>query len=84
LKKYKTCSWSNRIEIIDVDRETDSFVFIKGRRLCKNTEENLYADTFAEAKQHLLDLAERKVNSARLELERAKARYGNVKGLKEL
>jgi len=83
MKKYKTW-YPDTLEIVEVDdRESEKFVWINGKRRSKRTDQKSYFDTFDEAKQHLLKVAEKDVNSARLDLERAKSRYGNIKGLKE-
>lgn len=84
MKKYRTATWGKLIEAVDVDRETEASVWVNGRRNGKRTEYHSYFDTFAEAKQYLLDIAERSVNSARLNLARAEGHYSNVKGLREL
>lgn len=85
MKKYRARSWNNQIEVVEVERETGSSVWIKGRRSKKQTlEGDSYFDTFIEAKNYMLDIAERRVNLMRARWERAKAYYGNVKGLKEL
>ena len=82
MKKYRTSLWGQLIKVVDVDRETTSSVWIRGRRTSKRTEDYSYFDTFAEAKQYLLGIAEREVNSARQNLERAEGNYNNVKELK--
>lgn len=84
MKKYRTSPYGKLIETVEVERETEASVWINGQRNAKRTEYHSYFDTFAEAKQHLLDLAEKSVNSAQLRLERAKERYDKVEGLKEL
>jgi hypothetical protein len=72
------------IEVVDIERETESSVWINGSRCGKLTEYHSYFDTFIEAKSHLLAGAERKVKNARFSLQQANDYYGNVKGLKEL
>ena len=84
MKKYRTSIWGKLIEAVEVDRETAAYVWVNGQRNRKLTKYNSYFDTFDEARQHLLGIAERSVNSARINLERAKGHYGNVKGLKDL
>ena len=84
MKKYRTSTLGKLIEAVEVERETEASVWVNGQRNGKRTEYHSYFNTFKEAKQYLLDIAERSVNSARLNLERAKGHYGNVKGLKEL
>jgi hypothetical protein len=84
MQKYQTCSFGKLIRKIEIERETGSSVWINGRRNSKQSNHHSYFNTFDEAKQHLLKKAQRKIESARFLLQRARDHYGNVKGLKEL
>jgi hypothetical protein len=62
MKKYRA-RW-NEITEVDVERETDAFVIIGGRRNAKRSDcENFY-DTHAEAVSHILDTQRAKVKAA--------------------
>lgn len=85
--KYRTGSTqygvAAKIEEIEIEKETDSSVWVRGRRLGKNTSWDTYHDTWEAAHAHLMAEAEKHVQSARLALERAKGAQGNVKGMKK-
>ena len=81
--KFRTCDFGkNLIEEIDVERETDSSVWINGRRSAKNSSWHKYWDSWEEAHAFLLEKAEKSLQSARRSLERAQGEYGNIKGMK--
>jgi len=84
--KYKTTNIFNtlyaRIEKIEVERETEKSVWIKGNKCCK-TSYCCYFDTWQEAHEYILDLANNQVNRAILQLERTKSLLVNIYGLKE-
>ena len=86
MKKYMTgnTTWrvEAKIEEVEVLRETESSVWVKGRRLQKVTEWNVYHDTWDEAHSYLLEKAKGKVEYARRQLEEHKSYLGNVKGMK--
>jgi hypothetical protein len=87
--------WRNDIERVECARETDSSVWLltdllyrDGRRLktpqrqaraCAN---HKYHDSWEQARDHLLVVAERRLVAARRELEKAQGAYGNIKGMK--
>ena len=52
------------IEVIDVDRESDTHVWVDGTKGRKSSIFMTYHDTFEEAKAHLLSLATADLNSA--------------------
>jgi hypothetical protein len=62
--KYRTLKWSSKIEPVEVERETDSSVWIKGQRNSKITEYHCYHDTWQEAKDTLLNRASDKITLA--------------------
>ena len=86
MTKYKTERSSYSVEAkitpVEVEKETDVSVWIKGARNAKVTDWHIYHDTWQAAHDHLTKEAERHVVSARLALERAKGAQGNVKGMK--
>ena len=82
MRKYLANIFDPRIEPINVDRESDACVWINGRRKNKVSTDEIIFDSWDEAKAWLLQRAEKKLNSARRQLERAQGEYGNVKGMK--
>lgn len=70
---YSTWSTIDAITEVEVERETDQSVFIKGRRAAITTEREAYRKTFDHAKQWLiskaqidLDQAEERVSAMRM------------------
>lgn len=85
MKKYlaRNSTWGKLIELVEIERETESSVWIGGRRNSKISDYHCYFDSFDEAKAHLLEKADEKVIGARRSLELANSHLGNIKGLKE-
>jgi len=85
MKRYLAGFWcSAKIELVEIERETTACVFRHGdRRYAKNSDNEKYCDTWAEAKQYLLEKAEKQLISARRQLETAQGQLGNIKGMKE-
>jgi hypothetical protein len=82
--KFLAVWWStHKITAVQIEKETDSSVWHNGRRCKKRTEESGYFDSFAEAKEFLVQFAEEKVRVARRMLELANSQLGNAKGIKE-
>jgi hypothetical protein len=75
--------WDSTIKEVEIDRETASSVFIKGRRTAKKSEYAAYFSTWEGAHAYLLGKAEMKVESARVTLQQAHDKLGNVKGMKK-
>jgi hypothetical protein len=83
--KYKAeFSWEPRIKKVEVERETDASVFFKEFSERKLTQYHAYFDSFEEAKDYLCKIFESRVEVVRRNLEIAKSKYGNAKGLKEI
>lgn len=80
ITKYQTTGIC-RINTIQVERESAQSVWIGGRKHAKRSEYWSYFGSFEEAKDHLLEQAEGRVNHAKVALEYAKGILGNVKGL---
>ena len=90
--KYRTNYGNTKIDKVDVLRETPKFVVIQTKNFTGSTREDResksssyhnYFDTWEEAHNHILNKAQRTVDSLRLRLESAKGELGNIKGLKE-
>ena len=83
--KYKVnYYWRPEVEKVEVEKETESSVWIKGRREAKEAQYHAFFDTFQEAKDFLIDVFEKKARSVRRQLEQANGYLGNAKGLKEV
>lgn len=76
--------WKFNIRKIEIEKETNKFVWFHGVKQEKKTKFHMFFDTFSEAKEFLISKFENKVLEARRGLELANAKLGNVKGLKEL
>jgi len=81
--KYEVKSYLNSIEEVKVERETDSSVWVEGRRRAKKAGYCGYFDTWEEAKNSLLNKAQKDVDAARSRLQRANSKLGQVKSLKK-
>jgi hypothetical protein len=82
--KYRTVSWGGSpIESVEIEKETEKCVWIKGSRMNKYSGYYIFHDSWMEAKAHLLARAERNLESARRSIQRAQDDLGNIKGLKE-
>jgi len=85
LYKYATgYTYNKLIEKVEIERETESSVWIKGIRKGKRTHDwHNFFDTWEEAHNFLLDNSESDLKSARNRLSTAQDRNGNIKGLKK-
>lgn len=85
--KYRTgeTHWSVRakIEEVEIEKETDSSVWVKGHRNSKFCQSGVYHDTWDKAHAYLMSIAETQANQARRRLEEANGALGNVKGMKK-
>lgn len=83
--KYRT-RW-DKIEAVEVVKETEKQVVavLNGReqREAKKSTYQNYHDTWGEAKQFLVDEAQRKCEGLRKQLERANGELGKIKSMKE-
>lgn len=81
--KYKaTGFYRPEIKEVEVERETDSSVWISGRRRGKITDFESFFDTWEDAHSHLLKLSRANVDGARRHLEHVNSTHGNIKGMK--
>lgn len=78
--KYKT-RW-DKIEPVEVERETANCVWVKGRRAAKASSWDSYYDSWAEAHARLVVEQEEAVASLRRQLEAANGKLGQIKGMK--
>ena len=70
------------IKAVEVERESDAFVWVGGNKHKKTTEWRSFFKTWGEAHAWLLGLAEQELLTARRGLQHAQDKYGNVKGLR--
>jgi len=84
--KYRTRF--DKIEALEVDRETDKQVVLPARNGFRSSRENKVSDwsnwhdTWEAAHSFLIAEAERDVASLRMRLEQAKGKLGNIKGMR--
>lgn len=88
MQKYKLTAWLHGdprgcIVPVEVDRESDSSVWIGGRRCAKLSGYESYFDTFEEARSRLLEQAEERVAGHRRDLEKAETFAEQVRNLRE-
>lgn len=82
IKKFMAVTgYSPSVVTVECERQTASCVWIKGRRSAKRSDYESYFDTFGEAKQHLIDWNENKVEAATSRLEHAQERLQKAKSL---
>lgn len=82
--KYLTEHYSNpRIIEVEVEKETESSVWVRGSRSAKLTDNRGYFDSWEDAHAFLLKNAEAKVEQARISLAYYNGKLGNVKGMKK-
>lgn len=87
ISKYRAVTYSRKIEVVNIERESDKCVWLKPyenrkeQRELKISESVGYFDTWEEAREFLLKMADIKVQDARRTLEYYKSLHGNVLGL---
>ena len=82
--KYKIGGYREKIEAVEIERETDQMVFLpNGNREHKKCSYHQYFDTWEEAHEVLMKQLEGKVASLRLRLNNAEGELGNLKGMKK-
>ena len=86
ITKYKTGAGSlvdAKVETVQVERETESSVWIRGYRVAKESDWRMFHDTWEQAHAYLTARAEIRLTNARRQLELAQAFAGNIKGMKK-
>lgn len=81
-KYMTTCYARDEIKPVAVDKETDSSVWIDGRRRAKLSSYESFFDTWDDAHNYLIALAETDMVVAKGKLRGAQSRLGNIKGMK--
>lgn len=82
MKWYRAWATFNSIEAVEIEKSTDSSVWIDGRRHSRAGWQS-YFPTWQEAKDYLISEAEKSVQSARRVLDHAYGKLGNAKGMKQ-
>lgn len=62
MKYYKVITHYAEVEEIEVDRESDSSIWINSRRVAKKSNYDCYFLTIKEAKQYLMDKYQLKIS----------------------
>jgi hypothetical protein len=84
MKYYEVESyWSPKISCIEVEKETDVSIWVKGRRLAKRSEYRSYFPSFEAAKAFLLDTFTKKAEGIRRHLQDVNGKLGNIIGMQE-
>lgn len=80
MKKYLT-RWQ-QIESVEVERESDSFVWVGGRRRIKISDYECYHSTGEDAKNYIIQRAQDEVDRISKQLDFAKANLEKAKNAK--
>lgn len=86
--KYKTCGFSDRIDEVEIARETKSSLWIislngHARRASKISRYDNYHDTWKEAKDYLINSQQGKIDSCVEELNYHNQKMQKIKNLSE-
>jgi len=71
---YKTGGWKELIEVVEITKVTEKSVWIEGLRtaISKRSNYGSYWDTMEEAKEHLKEKYNSRIESLEIKLKRAK------------
>lgn len=81
MKKFRL--WIGQIEEVEVERETDNSVWIKGRRYAKKADGYGFFDSYDEAWTYLYEHHERECNMARKTLDYRLERLEEIKAMRK-
>lgn len=89
--KFYTTHWSSKIDTVEIERESDSSVWVKGngyksdslRRVNKKGSTHAYHDTWEDAHAHLLNRASRAAESLKERLQQARSALGQIESMKK-
>jgi len=82
VKKYIACLMWQEIKLVEIEKESDSCVWVNWKRKLKETDFESYHDTEALARERLIYHAENKVNAAERVLVQAKSKLEKAKAAK--
>lgn len=84
MRKYMTQKYlKEKIKSVEVERETESSVWVDGRRNAKSGQYANYFDTWLEAKSFLLCEAAADVVNAKSKLDHYKSKLQEIEALQE-
>ena len=84
IKKFKARpGFFDTIEEVTVERETESSVWINGRRSAKRSSYDNYFDTWREAHECILLIAKKKLRSAKMRVSAAEDRLAKIDSMVE-
>jgi len=75
---YKASKYTDRIDSVTVERDTDSSIWINGRRSAKATAYEQYFPTWYQACGYLLSRTQSKIAYLERELEQEKSRLDKI------
>ena len=76
--KYKTGGWQVKIKEVEVDKETEKCVWIRGRRNSKLSSYESYFDSFSDAKVFLINRKERRISKLQSSLDIVKKELAEI------
>ena len=79
--KYRTSGWEHDIERVEVERETEHSVWIKGRRRSRWTSYEKYHDTWHNAHAYLKSKAEQTLETNERYLEEYRKELAEIKAM---
>lgn len=63
MKGYQITTWDMKIEEIEIDKTTDHFYFINGKRISKSSTSEFIGETIEEAKQKYIDQINKEISN---------------------
>ena len=81
MNMYKVGSFTNFIETVTIERVSEQSVWAGGRRYARASKYEKYFETYEQAKNYLLDKAERKLDMAKKSLSYAEEMLKEVQAL---
>ena len=80
--KYRADEYPPRIYAVEVERETDASVWVRGRKRPKTSYHGVFRDTWEEAHAFLMDLARKNLEGSQRELDRNRSYFERIKAMK--
>lgn len=83
ITKYRAVNYKNRIEKVEVERETESSVWVNGMRNAKVSKWHIYFDYFDDAKDHQIAKVQREIDISSARLSKACAAKQDLLSMRE-
>lgn len=83
MRKYKVSRWLNRIETVEIEKETGRSVWVRGRKELKACNTHKYFDTFEEAKRYLIVRFETNIINAREVIRKTESSLETLRKMQE-